>query len=226
MLNRIFRNWKLNKDEILTLLLALPIACLIGVGMNPLIMMLDEEINTYFCMGTILCLLVVIIFTVVTGYTYHQEFMLALSMGQTRKAFMAICAVRKLVFLAISYVVILLLYRLELAAYSVIFPLLENEFAFDFLTDWRIILPAIPSLLIVSMFIGSIYSRFGKTGGMVMYFAFLAACLGLPRLLHEGSPVLAFVLAIPTSAWIAAAIAVAAAMLIFVLFQGRKQMVR
>lgn len=226
MVNQLFRDWKFHKNQFLTLLVAFPLSFLFGGGLLVLIMVLDGETDTYICLGTMLCVFSLFLFTVINGITYHQEFTLALSMGQTRRRFMASYALRKLVWLAAAYVMILLLYQLELAAYRLIFPHSENEMDLVFLWDWRVILPSIVTLLIANMFIGSVYSRFGKTGGLVLYFVWMAGCLGLPRLLHEGSPVVAFILSVPVSAWIATGIAVLAAMLAFTICQGRKQMVR
>lgn len=225
MLNQIFREWKLNRDNFLILLLSLPFCSLTGIGLIKLIMFLDEEVTTYFCMGTIMCIIVMVSIIVLYGIGYRQVFSLALSMGQTRKDFMTSYAVRNLVYLAVAYVEILLLHHLELAVYSVIFPTIENEIAFSFLTDWRVILPSIAALLILNMFVGSIYSRFGKTGGLVLYILWLGSCLALPRVLHEGSPVVAFVLSVPVAAWIGIGIAALVAMLAFILYQGRRQMV-
>lgn len=225
MLNQIFREWKLNRNSFLILLLSLPFCFLIGVGLLMLIMFLDEEVMTYFNMGTIMSIFSLVIIIIVCGISYRHEFSLALSMGQTRKDFMTAYAVRNLVYLTVAYVEILLLYHLELAAYSVIFPRIENEIVFSFLTDWRVILPAIVALLILNMFIGSVYSRFGKTGGIVLYILWTGSCLALPRVLHDGSPVAAFVLSVPVAAWISIGVAVLAGMLIFTIYQGRKQMV-
>lgn len=227
MLKQFSLDWKLNKYAFFGTLLTFPGAFLCGTGLLAMILFLDGEPSGWFPMGTVMAIMIPCIIAIVSGIGYPSAFNLALSMGRTRKEFMLSYALRQLLWLIVGYVLILLLHRLELAVNPILFADFgENEGPMDFLTDWRVILPSIAVLLTLNMFIGSVYSRYGKAGGWVLYALWMVACLGLPRLLHDGSPILAFLMSIPAAGWITIGIAVLAAMLAFILYQGRKQMVR
>lgn len=227
MLTQFKLDWKLNRNSFLLTLLFYPIMFLFGIGFLALILWLDDEPTGWFPMGTITDILIPVITSFVGGMLYPQSFNLALSMGRTRKDFMFSYALRQLAWLVCGYILILILNRIEMT----VLPALlggygEEDMSMGFLTDWQIIVPVIAALVLLHMFIGSLYCRFGKGVGLVLYVVWMAACIGLPRLLHEDSPFLAFVLAVPTAGWIGLAVAVATAMLTFTLLQGRKQAVR
>lgn len=227
MLKQFKLDWKLNQKSFLLTLLFYPAMFLVGIGMLALILWLDDEPSGWFPMGTIMAIMLTPILSIVGGVFYPQSFNLSLSMGRTRRDFMVSYALRQILWLLCGYILILILNRIEMT----VLPALlggysEDEMPMDFLTDWRIIVPVIAALVLLHMFIGSLFSRFGKIAGLVLYVVWMAVCLGLPRLLHEGSPFLALIQAIPTAGWIAIGIAALAAMLIFVIYQGRNQTVR
>jgi len=146
------------------------------------------------------------------AFSYPQEFMLALSMGRTRKAFMLSYYLRLLLQLVVGWLLILLLHQAELHTYTLVFFRYQNEIFFSFLTDWRVLLPTFLLLPVLSMFMGALYGKYGKKGWFVFYVLWLFCCFVLPRMFHEepSDGVLdqvAFglqraILVVPVTAWI------------------------
>ena len=185
------------------------------------------DAETWFCMGTLIAMLLSVIFICLSGTGYHSEFMLALSMGRTRKEFMGSYALRQILSIGVCYLLIQVLYRVEMAVYPLLFPGLSNEVEFTFVTSWWLPL-FIPLLMMLSMFVGALYSRFGKKWMGVLWVIWMACCFGLPRLIPddpETSPVFMFLMNIPGGIWLALGIAAFLGLLITVLHLGRKQYV-
>lgn len=237
MLQQLTLDLRLHKNNILVALLAELGAFLLGVIMVCVILRLDSDPGGWFCMGTVMALIACAVVTLLTGaFGYYAEFQLALSMGRTRTAFMGSYALRLLLQLAVSYVLVLLLYRAELALYPIFFPAYENEVQFTFLTNWKLILTCALGLLILSMFIGAIYGRWGKKSLWVFWVIWLFCCFVLPRLFDDepGEGVLDqaalgvrnVFATVPLNAWIVFGAALAVGMISTTAVLGRKQMVK
>lgn len=238
MFKQFVMDMKLRKDSFCVLLFAGVFGFLVGFALLCGIMFLDGEAARWFCLGTVLAMAVLLMCAVIFyGLTYRQELMIALSMGRTRREFLCAYTLRLLAYLVLGYGLLLGLYRLELALGEWLFAPAECEITFDFLLDWRFILPTIPAVLLVTLFVGALYSRFGKKAGWVMYIVFLALCLLAPRLIgadpEDTSPLgmaamglQSFLRSVPVGVWAGVGTAAAVGMLVTIICLNRKQMVR
>lgn len=237
MLKQFTIDLKLQKSVFLVNLAAELGGFLFGFLIVNLVMRLDDDPGSWFCMGTMMALVVSVVFVFFYGsFGYSGEFQVAIAMGRTRMAFMGSYALRLLMQLLADYVVLLGLYHLELAVYPLLFPAYGNEVAFSFLTDWRILLPSALGILIVAMFIGTLYGRYGKKGIWASYLIWLFCCFVLPRLFDDdlGSGVLdqaalgvrMVLAAVSPAAWGTLGAVLAAGMVAATILLGRRQMVK
>lgn len=201
-----------------------------GFGMCALIMFTDEDPGTWFPMGTVMGLFSLAVAAVVMSLTMAQEFSMALSMGRTRKEFLGAYALRTALWQALSYCLVLALYRVELAAGDALYawPL---EMEFSFLFDLRVILGVLAGGTLVTLFLGCLNSYFGKKALAPLWFLWMAGCLLMPRVAEAepgdvGYAVKLAVLAVPGGVWAVLGLAAAAAMAATVVCLGRKQMVK
>jgi len=210
---------------------------ILGTLIMSIVFWTDETETSWICVGTVIALAVMVFSSILSFLSYHQEFMLALSMGQTRRAFMITYVLRQILWVIAAYVAILLMNQMEQLYYNVAFAEKEQVFALSFLTDWRFVAPFIPGIAVLSMFLGSIYSRFGRKFGVVIYFVWIGACILLPRFinhwdeytgpLHEGiGTFAAWIFMIPPVAWTVLALATVLIMAATIIHLGMRQMVR
>ena len=238
MLQQFKLDWKLHKKSFFGMQAALPGAFLLGFLLVLLIMLTDEDPGSWFCMGTLIAGIALCFVTLIAyAFGYYQEFQLALSMGRTRMAFLGAYALRLVLHFALGYVIVLGLYRLELTVYPILFPQYANELEFTFLTNWKVIVPLFAGLILLSLFIGSLYGRYGKKGMIFFYVLWLFCCFILPRMV-DADPnstnaldmaanwTLAAILAVPVSVWITFGIVLAAFMLAVIVHFARTQMVK
>lgn len=233
MLQQLMKDLKLHKGRF-AILVVLPILFLLGFGMVCLVMFTEEDPGSWVTMGTFLALGMLVVAAAVMGLSYRQEFMLALSMGRTRGAFMVSYAARMALWMAVGYAMVLALYRLELALGQKLFAPWPMEVDPTFLLDWRLIVGVIAGAVLLSMFVGALYSSFGKKALVPMYFGWMALCILGPQLAHtegeEASPIgqagQALLQAVPGGVWIALGIALLAGMAATVVVLGKKQMVQ
>lgn len=186
MVQQLSKDLRLHKSGFLALLAIMLGAFLFGMVLVSIIMYTDADSDTWFCMGTLLaCIVLVVSGVIFAAFSYPQEFMLALSMGRTRKAFMVSYYVRIMLQLAVGWLLVLLLHQIELRTYTLMFYRYQNEVFFSFLTDWRVLVPVFLLLPIGGMFLGALYGKFGKKGLLLFYFLWLFCCIVLPRMFHE-----------------------------------------
>lgn len=238
MLQQFILDWKLNKKSFFAMLAVLPCIFLFGFVMVLLIMTQDEDPGSWFCMGTMLAAVALCFLSLLTyAISYFQQMQLALSMGRRRKDFLAAYALRMVLFLVVGYAVVLALYQMEIALYSSFFPQFGNEAAFTFLTDWRVIVPIFAGLLLLSLFFGALYGRYGKKSLVVFYVLWMFGCFVLPRMFEAevtdtglldvvAYRTLTLVLAVPVQMWLTLGIVLAAAMLAAILRFNQTQMVK
>ena len=238
MLRQFKLDWKLHRKSFFGMQAALPGAFLLGVLLVILIMLTDEDPGSWFCMGTLIAGIALCFITLIAyAFGYYQEFQLALSMGRTRMAFLGAYALRLILHFALGYVIVLALYRVEIALYTLMFPQYGNEVSFGFLYNWKVFLPLFLGLTVISLFIGSLYGRYGKKGMIVFYVIWLFCCFVLPRM-ADADPnstnaldmaanwTLAMIVAVPVSVWITFGAAVAVVMLAVIIHFARTQMVK
>lgn len=237
MLRQFIKDWKLHRSSYFIMLAAQAGSFLLGILFVLMIMHFDDEPGSWFCMGTMIaCLVLVVICVFFYGFSYGQEFQLALSMGCTRMAFLGAFALRLLVQLLSGYILILLFHQIELALYARLFPQYANEVLFTFLTDWRILVPVVLGMTVLSLFIGSLYGRYGKKGMIFFYVLWIFCCFVLPRVFHteQGSGILdqtawgirVVALAVPVTVWIGFGALLAVGMVITIIRFAKIQMVR
>lgn len=224
MLKHLISNIKLNKKDLWIPLVVVSICFLMGFGLLSVIMFTVDDAGTWFTMGTFMSLLTLIVFSFIFFAKYYQEFMLALSMGRTRKEFLICYAVRTLLMLALGYGLVLVLYRVELAVGSRLFAEWPLEIDPVFLMDWRFIVPVLLGTVLLSMFLGSLYSYFGKKAMAPLWFVWMAVCMLGPKLAHEEN---AWIIALlPAPVWAGLGIIVVIALAVTVVVLGKKQMVK
>lgn len=229
MLNQFLLDIKLHKKDYLLPLIMIPACFLFGFGLCCLVMFTVEDPGSWITCGTFVAF-IALFFTVVMSFAkFQQEFMLALSMGRTRGAFLVSYALRTLLELMLGYGLILVLYRLELAVGNKLFAPWPLDGDPTFLMDWRMIAIGLPALVIVAMFIGELYSWFGKKVLAVLWVIWMVLCLVGPRLMEtEGNAdvVAKFLQAVPGWGWIVTGVVAALAMVATVIGLGKKQMVK
>lgn len=236
MLKQFLLDLKLHKDDFILPLLIVPVCFVLGFIMLNVIMFTVDDPGTWFTVGTFMAFICLIFFAVLIYSKYYQQFMLALSMGRTRGTFMVSYALRTVLWLAAGYLLVLVLYQLELAVGTVLFAAWPLEGDPTFLMDWKFMGVLLLSATIVSMFVGALYSSFGKKALVPLWFLWMAACLLGPRLIPEegdtsntGMVVAGLaraIQAVPDWGWIALGLVVLAGMTGTVITLGKKQMVR
>lgn len=235
MLEQFKKDLKAQNGGLLGILVFLPLIFLMGVGMVFLIMNTDDTANSWFCMGTLMTLIMLMVFQIFLGLAYHQEFMLALSMGRTRKEFMVSYALRTVLLLVCAYLAILLFYGLEQTLYKLSFPRFGNEVSFDFLYNIPLVVGVILVLAALNMFVGAMYSRFGKKFLPALYLVWMALCILGPKAIpdedHTGAvadfmrSLVNWAASMGSLFWIILGICAAAAMVGSTIHLGRKEMV-
>lgn len=232
MIQEIVRDMKLHKKDIMLLWLMILLGFAVGFGMLYLIMLLDETTTEWAPLGTLMALVFaagIMLFTGVLGY--RQEFAVALSMGRRRKDFMAAYALRKTVWALAAYGIVLALCQVETVLAGLMFggkPLTE-DISVSFLLEWQFLVLWVLVLVLVCMFLGALYSHFGKPFGVVLYFLWLGGCIMLPNLVDEATwlgAVFGWFGVLPGLVQAGIGVAAAGAMAVTVVMLGRKQMVR
>lgn len=224
MLKQLKMDLKLYKNDIWGALVIITVAFLVGFSVVAAVMLLSADPESWITMGTFFALMGMMLYFIAYYMKYYQRFMLTLSMGGTRTSFLFSYAVRSLLNMALCYGMVLLLYRVELAVGTKLFAPWPLEIDPTFLLDWRIITGVLCGTVILSMFIGTLYSYFGKKVLVPLWFAWMAVCLGGPRLSHEGYEWIWKLL--PGAAWAGLGIGVVVAMIATILILGKKQMVK
>ena len=236
MLKQFLLDIKLHKKDFLLPLIIIPFCFLPGFGLCCLIVYTVDDAGTWFTMGTFMAFVCLIFFAVLIYTKYHQQFMLALSMGRTRGTFMVSYALRTVLWLLAGYLLVLVLYRIELAVGSVLFAAWPLEGDPTFLMDWKFMGVLLISATIVSMFVGALYSSFGKKALAPLWLLWMAMCLLGPRMIpeegdtgHAGVAVAGLARAfraMPDWGWTVLGLAVLTGMTVTVITLGKKQMVR
>lgn len=237
MFKQFLLDLRVHKDDFVLPLLIIPACFVLGLGLLCLIMFTVNDDGSWVTMGTFMAFFSLIFFAVLIYSKYYQQFMLALSMGRTRKSFIVSYALRTLLWLAAGYLLVLVLYRVELVLGAKLFPGLMLEGDPIFLMDWKFMAILLPCVVVVSMFIGSLYSTFGKKALAPLWFLWMAVCLLGPQLLEveEGDTSAMgmaaaglnhVIQAVPDWGWITLGVAALAGMAGTVIVLGKKQMVR
>ena len=219
-------------------LLLIPAGFLFGEIMLFLIMHTDDDPGAWFCLGTVIALIMLLVTTVLFyGFGYTGEFSLALSMGCTRRRFVLRYAGKVLAHLVLGYLLVLGLYRLELLIGRAAFADYPLELEFGFLTDWPIVLAAMAGMLLLALFTGAMFGRFGRKAGLIVYFVWMFFCFVVPKIFSAepgGEGVFdqaalltqSALLRMPPAGWYTLGAIAAISMAVTVVILAQKQMVR
>ena len=238
MLQQLKMDLSLSKKTFLYLLLASLAGFAFGAIMVFMIMTFDSNPGSWFCMGTLMS--GVVTFAVLIffhSFSYKADFMLALSMGRTRSCFMFSTLCILLLEMIMAYGLTLLYYTAEMTLYPILYAGFSNEMTFSFLTNWRLVLPALIIVPIVILFMGTMYAKFGKIAGIILYVVWMFGCLVLPRfvgvterdtgLMNDiAYAIKSAFLAAPTAMLTGLGLAILAAMVVATWYWGKRQMVK
>jgi hypothetical protein len=219
MLKQLSLDLKLYKKDLWIALALTAAAFLVGFGTVTMVMLLVDDPGSWVTMGTFFAWGSLIMCAIVQFAKYYQQFMLALSMGQTRTGFLVSYAVRSLLNVALCYGLVVILYRVELGVGTKLFAPWPLEIDPTFIVDWRMIAAALLGTVILSMFVGSLYSYFGKKAMVPLYFLWIGSMLSGSRLSWVWN-------LLPGAVWAGLGIGVVVAMVATILILGKKQMVK
>lgn len=222
MLKRFFKGLKLHMQVPLTRLVVVLGCFAMGLSLLLLILILDEG-ESWSPMGSLIALAGLLIMTVVGYLNYPQQFMLALSMGRTRKQFMLSYTLDELLWTTLAYGLVLLLSWLESRYRLILFPEAKPVISLlPVLMDFRVILTAIPALVLLEIFCGALYSRFGKPVNVAIYILWMSLAMSVSQWAHRIVPLFQGLAAL----WIPLGIIGMSVMAFVVIYLGRNQGVR
>ena len=219
-------------------LLLIVLGFLFGEILLFLIMFLEDDPGSWFCMGTVIALVMLLVTTVLFyGVGYTGAFSLALSMNCTRRRFLLDYSGKILAHLVLGYLLVLGFYRLELLVGNAAFPDYPLEAELGFLTDWRVVLAGIAGMLLSALFVGAMFGRFGRKAGLIVYLVWMFCCFVVPKIftaepggegVFDQAALLtqSALLRMPMAGWITLGAIAAVSMLATVVVMARKQMVR
>lgn len=219
-------------------LLLIVLGFLFGEILLFLIMFLEDDPGSWFCMGTVIALVMLLVTTVLFyGVGYTGAFSLALSMNCTRRRFLLDYSLKILAHLVLGYLLVLGLYRLELLVGNAAFPDYPLEQELGFLTDWRFVLAGIAGMLLSALFVGAMFGRFGRKAGLIVYLVWMFCCFVVPKIftaepggegVFDQAALLtqSALLRMPMAGWLTLGAIAAVSMLATVVVMARKQMVR
>ena len=219
-------------------LLLIVLGFLFGEILLFLIMFLEDDPGTWFCMGTVIALVMLLVTTVLFyGVGYTGAFSLALSMNCTRRRFILDYSLKILAHLVLGYLLVLGFYRLELLVGNAAFPDYPLEAELGFLTDWRFVLAGIAGMLLSALFVGAMFGRFGRKAGLIVYLVWMFCCFVVPKIftaepggegVFDQAALLtqSALLRMPMAGWLTLGAIAAVSMLATVVVMARKQMVR
>ena len=219
-------------------LLLIVLGFLFGEILLFLIMFLEDDPGTWFCMGTVIALVMLLVTTVLFyGVGYTGAFSLALSMNCTRRQFLLDYSGKILAHLVLGYLLVLGLYLLELLIGHAAFSDYPLEQELSFLTDWGFVLAGIAGMLLSALFVGAMFGRFGRKAGLIVYLVWMFCCFVVPKIftaepggegVFDQAALLtqSALLRMPMAGWITLGAIAAVSMGATVVVMARKQMVR
>lgn len=228
MLKRFSDFLRVYKITPIVALISLPCCFLLGILITGLICWADTEVINWNTLGSLFYIFIIVCILYFSCQEYSRDITLALSFGYTRREYLTFLAITRLLLIGIAYIVLIPTSWLESVLYPLLFPQLQQVSSLiPTLTDWRVAAISIPALVIVPMFFGALYARFGKPMGMILYFLWIGCFMLIPRLAEgwdTGLPL--WLLLIPPVVWCLLGIAVLAVMAVVTVQLGMKQSVR
>lgn len=201
---------------------------LFGMIMVLVINALFNDEPDYACLGTLLSLLAVFIGGFLRiGGSLTMDYRLAVSMGFTRRSYLASCPIVTALLTIQGFLTSWLLYFLEKALYSAIYPNFVNEVPLEVAFQWWVLPLAIAVLIPLGLFVTALNIRLGSKAFLYVWIIFCLCFAVLPNTVNSaldggtsllarlGRGILSFVSAVPVTGWIAIGIVLAVAALVF-----------
>jgi hypothetical protein len=161
-----------------------------GVVLAQVIMHMDvvESEDDLFCLGT--CIDLVALGTMMTFLMAIPEvsgFNYGISLGCTRKSYWPAAALRLFVMYVLLQMEIMLLQYLEGRILKLTWPAYFTE-DLAHLLDWSFVLPLALTGTGLNLLLAASMIKFGKIAYFFWYILFVAACIGIPRLIDRLDP--------------------------------------
>lgn len=178
---------KIDKNEIITLGIALGIAYILGIVIGCILMNGNVGMPCYIPFGAVTAVIIVMLFqAAMTLTTFGRAFNLAVSMGVTRKKFLLGYQLFTLAELLILFLCFGILYRIESAAAGIFFPAESVTDVLNFLLKIKFLLPAVLIVWCLEFFIEAVTMKFGAKAWWTIWAVWMAICLGFPNMLVRG----------------------------------------
>lgn len=183
-MKKLWKVWRLNKDELLLTLGAMLVSLLFGSGMVALIVLMSDA-DSYAVMGSFMAFVVWIAIIVFIGaFSLERRFSMAVAMGETRKSFI-VCEL--LIIAGNTLIEILVLATMNMLEKSLGAVIYQMPCEFDIvstLLDYRLILAAVIMVPIASMFLGMLIIKFQRKAFWGIWVFWMAISVGMSRIAH------------------------------------------
>lgn len=153
------------------------IGWMVGVIIMLMMQWFDKETTSYFCLGTIIALMVGAMVAIIIGVTVvYQGFDDAVHMGKTRKRFLPSAAILIFIGALETFVTSMILDRVEIGLYGALFPNMKWEAGPEaFLTPAWIVSYACGATGIACCF-GGLSKANRRVGGIISLVAWITMC--------------------------------------------------
>ena len=149
---------RLHKRRLYTIL-GVALSCFICGFFIDLIYYAKNPAATFIPFGMLLGAATVIILCIASDAIYAQGFSLALRFGKTRRDFMISYTLELLIWALLCFFLLIIMSMLEYGIYLTHFSGIDRSMAF--MRHWLILMLLIPVTILVHMFFGTLYSKWG-----------------------------------------------------------------
>ena len=214
MVQAIKKQFQVQWEDWLWMVLVIVGSSAVGQILHWIMIRSDETTETCFAMGTVMALMMTVIFLLIMTFSQLATYFNAeISMGCTRLHFYVSYYIFSAAFSVIGVLVVMGLNLIENQMLEMIYPTLPNEIYFmPYLVKFG--LPAAVLLPMVSIFCGALMMRFGRKIFWVMWALYMFAVLGVPAIMEYaeeapntiygriGTVIQGILKGIPVNAWI------------------------
>ena len=210
-----------------------------GVALVLIINAVANEEPDYICMGTLLALIATAMGVIArSNLNGHVRFRLAVTMGETRRSYLLCTPIITAGISLIGVFVAWVLYLVEKALYTAIYPDFVNDMPMEMVFSWIVILCIVAGFVLLDMVLSALTQRFGQKGFLVIWIAYCALVLVFPRMIDAyqsgstsvlarmGGAIITAITTIPVKGWIAIGVVIVLALLVFVIDTFRKAEVK
>lgn len=159
-------------------------AGIFGLGLHWFIVRNDETVDTCFAMGTVMAIMMVLIFLTMMSFSMlGMYFNVEISMGCTRMQFFLSYYIFNVVFSLAGLLAVMAWNLMENRLLEMWYPTMQNEIYFmPYLVKYG--LPAAVLIPIVAIFGGSLVMRYGRKILLVIWVLYMLAALVIPTILE------------------------------------------